>query len=203
MTPSTIGKYDIIGQLGAGGIGKVYAARDRQLGRTVAIKSLHAQFVSDKSFVERFREEAKILANLSHANITTLYDLLDEDNQLHMVMELVRGHTLEDVLSRQRQLSLKQCQAIIAQAAAGLAYAHRMGVVHRDIKPANMMITEAGVVKVMDFGIARVSGSQRLTREGSIVGTLAYMPPEAIRGLESDQRGRAIALQTSAMSLVK
>lgn len=194
MTPSTIGKYDIIGQLGAGGIGKVYAARDRQLGRTVAIKSLHAQFVSDKSFVERFREEAKILANLSHANITTLYDLLDEDNQLHMVMELVRGHTLEDVLSRQRQLSLKQCQAIIAQAAAGLAYAHRMGVVHRDIKPANMMITEAGVVKVMDFGIARVSGSQRLTREGSIVGTLAYMPPEAIRGLESDQRGDLYSL---------
>jgi serine/threonine-protein kinase len=194
MTPSTIGKYTIIGQLGAGGIGKVYAARDRQLGRTVAIKSLHAQFVSDKSFVERFREEAKILANLSHANITTLYDLLDEDNQLHMVMELVRGHTLEDVLSTQRQLSLKQCQAVIAQAVAGLAYAHRMGVVHRDIKPANMMITEAGVVKVMDFGIARVSGSQRLTREGSIVGTLAYMPPEAIRGLESDQRGDLYSL---------
>jgi serine/threonine-protein kinase len=109
-------------------------------------------------------------------------------------MELVRGHTLEDVLSRQRQLSLKQCQAIIAQAVAGLAYAHRMGVVHRDIKPANMMITEAGVVKVMDFGIARVSGSQRLTREGSIVGTLAYMPPEAIRGLESDQRGDLYSL---------
>lgn len=192
--PEMIGKYEIIGMLGAGGIGRVYAARDRQLGRTVAIKSLHAQFVTDKTFVERFREEAKILANLSHPNITTLYDLLDEDDQLHMVMEMVRGHTLEKVLSRLRQLSLKQGQAVLSQATAGLVHAHRMGVVHRDIKPANMMITEAGVLKVMDFGIARVSGSQRLTREGSIVGTLAYMPPEAIRGLESDQRGDLYSL---------
>jgi len=194
MTPRSIGRYDIESVLGAGGIGQVFAARDQQLGRLVAIKSLHAQFVSDPVFVNRFRDEARILAGLSHVNITTLYDLLEENQQIHMVMELVRGRTLDAVLKEATRLSVPECLAIIDQTITGLTYAHDMGVVHRDIKPSNLMLMDSGLLKIMDFGIARVKGSQRLTQTGTMVGTLSYLPPEQIMGGEGDQRGDLYSL---------
>jgi eukaryotic-like serine/threonine-protein kinase len=183
-----IGQYEIRELLGEGGIGKVYGAFDTILQREVALKTLRPELLSDTNFVERFRAEATSLARLNHPNITTLYSLVPDGDNLCMVMERVRGHTLDDILKkRNAPLDVRESLAILAQAADGLAYAHSLGVIHRDIKPANMMIGENGVLKIMDFGIARVRGSQRLTRSGSIVGTLAYMAPEQLRGEEGDE----------------
>src|ERR1700689_5340927 len=184
----TIGQYEIRDLLGEGGLGQVHAAFDTVLQRDVAIKSLRPELLNDTNFVDRFRVEATSLARLNHPNITTIYSLIPEGKNLYMVMELVRGHTLDDILKkRNAPLDLRESLAIISQAADGLAYAHSMGVIHRDIKPANLMVAENGVLKIMDFGIARVRGSQRLTRTGSIVGTLAYMAPEQLRGEEGDE----------------
>jgi serine/threonine protein kinase len=184
-----IGQFEVQELLGEGGIGQVYAARDTVLDRMVAIKSLRAELLSDKSFVARFRGEAKNLALLSHPNITTLYTLLEEGGSLYMVMEMVRGQTLEAILEqRGAPFTTQEALAIVAQAADGLSYAHEMGIVHRDIKPANLILTSSGLLKIMDFGIARAQGTQRMTRDGSIVGTLAYMSPEQCRGQEVDGR---------------
>src|ERR1700710_2837384 len=184
-----IGQFEVQELLGEGGIGQVYAARDTVLDRMVAIKSLRAELLSDKSFVARFRGEAKNLALLSHPNITTLYTLLEEGGSLYMVMEMVRGQTLEAILEqRGAPFTMQEALAIVAQAADGLSYAHEMGIVHRDIKPANLILTGSGLLKIMDFGIARAQGTQRMTRDGSIVGTLAYMSPEQCRGQEVDGR---------------
>jgi serine/threonine protein kinase/TPR repeat protein len=184
----TIGQYEIRDLLGEGGLGQVHAAFDTVLQRAVAIKSLRPELLNDTNFVDRFRVEATSLARLNHPNITTIYSLIPEGKNLYMVMELVRGHTLDDILKkRNAPIEVRECLAIIAQAADGLSYAHSMGVIHRDIKPANLMVAENGVLKIMDFGIARVRGSQRLTRTGSIVGTLAYMAPEQLRGEEGDE----------------
>jgi serine/threonine protein kinase len=184
-----IGQFEVQELLGEGGIGQVYAARDTVLDRMVAIKSLRAELLSDRSFVARFRGEAKNLALLSHPNITTLYTLLEEGGSLYMVMEMVRGQTLEAILEqRGAPFTTQEALAIVAQAADGLSYAHEMGIVHRDIKPANLILTSTGLLKIMDFGIARAQGTQRMTRDGSIVGTLAYMSPEQCRGQEVDGR---------------
>jgi len=194
-----IGQFEVQDLLGEGGIGQVFAARDTVLDRMVAIKSLRAELLNDKSFVERFRGEAKNLALLSHPNITTLYTLLEDGGSLYMIMELVRGRTLETILEqRGAPFTTDEALAIIVQAADGLAYAHEMGIVHRDIKPANLIITNSGRLKIMDFGIARAQGTQRMTRDGSIVGTLAYMSPEQCRGQDvtgsTDQYSLAIVL---------
>lgn len=183
-----IGQYEIRALLGEGGIGQVHAAFDTILQRDVAMKSLRPELLSDTNFAERFRAEATSLARLNHPNITTLYSLFPDGRNLYMVMELVRGHTLDDILAKRKApLDLRESLAIIAQAADGLSYAHSMGVIHRDIKPSNLIVSENGTLKIMDFGIARVRGSQRLTRSGSIVGTLAYMAPEQLRGEEGDE----------------
>lgn len=187
-------RYELRSLLGEGGIGQVYAGYDTVLGRMVAIKVLRREFNTDHSFVERFRAEAASLAPLNHPNISTLYDLVEQNGQLLMVMELVSGHTLEWVLSDKRRLGLRECQAIIAQASAGLSYAHGKHVIHRDIKPANMMLTDSGVLKIMDFGIARVRGAQRMTRVGSLVGTLAYVAPEQVKGEPGDEHSDLYSL---------
>lgn len=190
-----IGQFEVQGILGSGGIGHVHAAVDRALGREVAIKSLRPELLNDKAFLDRFRAEAINLARLNHPNIATLYSLIEEGGNLYMVMELVRGKSLEDIIAeRAAPFGIREATAIIAQAAEGMAYAHEMGIVHRDIKPANLMITENGRVKVMDFGIARMRGSQRLTRDGSIVGTLAYISPEQLKGKEGDERSDLYSL---------
>jgi eukaryotic-like serine/threonine-protein kinase len=190
-----IGPYQIIELLGEGGVGRVHAAFDSVLEREVAIKSLRPELVNDKSFLERFRSEATHLARLNHPNITTLHSLFSEGRNLYMVMERVRGRSLDELLrARGSALGVKDSLALIAQVAEGLAYAHSMGVIHRDIKPANLMITDSGLVKIMDFGIARARGSQRLTRDGGMVGTLPYMAPEQLRGEGGDERSDLYSL---------
>lgn len=193
--PQMIGHYRIVNLLGTGAMGKVHAAVDTFLERDVAIKSLRAELTQDSDFVSRFRAEATSLAKLNHPNITTLYSPVLDGADLYMVMELVHGRPLDEILrERGKPLGVKESLAIIAQAADGLAYAHQRGVIHRDIKPSNLMVADDGRIKIMDFGIARVSGSVRLTRAGTAVGTPLYMSPEQCRGGEGDERSDLYSL---------
>jgi eukaryotic-like serine/threonine-protein kinase len=191
----TIGHYRTTQRIATGGAGEVYAGIDTKLGREVAIKFLRPELASDSSYVDRFLAEAKSLGRLNHPNVATLYELRQEDDHVCMIMELVRGRTVEQIIEERRcPLWIRESLAIVAQVGDGLSYAHEQGVIHRDIKPSNLMITESGRVKIMDFGIARVRGSDRMTRAGSAVGTPLYMSPEQCRGLEGDERSDIYSL---------
>jgi serine/threonine protein kinase len=193
--PRTIGQYQITERLATGGAGEVYAGIDTKVGREVAIKFLRPELASDPSWVDRFLAEAKSLGRLNHPNIATLYALPQEDEHVCMIMELVRGRTVEQIIEDRRgPLGTRESLAILAQVADGLSYAHEEGVIHRDIKPSNLMVTESGRVKIMDFGIARVRGSDRITRVGSAVGTALYMSPEQFEGSEGDERSDIYSL---------
>jgi serine/threonine-protein kinase len=187
MIGQNVGKYRILDRIGKGGMGTVYKAVDETLHREVAIKVLNAE-LNDPEVAKRFRSEAITVARLSHPGIATIYELFEHDGQWLMVMEFVRGETLENMVARMGPLSAQRAAEFCMQALAALAHAHSMGVVHRDLKPANLMVTENGSVKVMDFGIARVSGGEQLTNAGFMMGTPAYMAPEQVRGGEIDAR---------------
>jgi serine/threonine-protein kinase len=187
MIGRTVGKYRIVERLGRGGMGTVYKAVDETLDREVAIKVLNPD-LADVELLKRFRAEAVTLARLNHPSIATIYELYRQDDDLLMVMEFVRGETLHDVCDRVGPMAPPQAAHICIQVLDALAYAHRAGVVHRDLKPANLMLTDRGVLKVMDFGIARVLGGEHLTHGGYMMGTPAYMSPEQVLGREIDGR---------------
>jgi serine/threonine-protein kinase len=193
MVGQNIGKYRVIDRIGRGGMGTVYRAIDETLHREVAIKVLNAE-LNDPEVAKRFRAEAITVARLSHPGIATIYELFQHDGQWLMVMEFVRGETLEHMVVRMNALSAQRSAELCMQALAALAHAHSMGVVHRDLKPANLMITETGAVKIMDFGIARVAGTEHLTNAGFMMGTPAYMSPEQVKGQEIDARADLYAM---------
>jgi serine/threonine-protein kinase len=178
---SAVGDYQIVGILGAGGMGKVYKVRNVISDRIEAMKVLLPDLAAQPELSDRFLREIKTQASLEHPNIAALHTALRVDNQLLMLMEFVEGVTLEQKL-KQGPLPIEQAVDYISQALSALDFAHRHGVIHRDIKPANMMLTPAGLVKLMDFGIAKGSGDQRLTMTGTTMGSLYYMSPEQIRG---------------------
>jgi hypothetical protein len=193
MIGTTVGKYRIVGQLGRGATGVVYRAVDDALDREVAIKALNPHFAVP-DLLKRFRAEATTLARLSHPEIATIYDLLAIDTDLFMVMELVRGETLEVMLERVGALPPDRAGYLLDGILSALDYAHRAGVVHRDLKPANIMVTDLGAIKIMDFGIARVRGAEHMTIDGCTIGTPAYMPPEQVLGEEVDGRADLYAV---------
>ena len=173
----------------------VYEAEDTLLGRSVAVKLLHANFASDDAFVARFRREAQAAANLSHPNIVAIYDWGQDEGTYFMVMELIRGRTLREIIKSEGALLPRRSAEIAAEAAAALSIAHQHGVFHRDIKPGNIMITEDGSVKVTDFGIARaLDDSEELTRTGAVIGTATYFSPEQAQGLPADERSDVYSL---------
>jgi eukaryotic-like serine/threonine-protein kinase len=186
MIGQRIGHCEIIHRLGEGGVGQVFAAVDRTLDRPVAIKALRPEHSRDATFIARFKAEAGALAAVNDPGIAAIYSLELLDDQHFMILELVRGITLEALLAKVGALDETAALALAAQALSALGAAHAAGIVHRDIKPANLMVTPAGVVKLMDFGIARVCGSGRMTRYGHVIGTLAYISPEQIQGQEGD-----------------
>jgi serine/threonine-protein kinase len=187
MIGTTVGKYRIVDKLGRGGMGTVYKAVDQTLDREVAIKVLNPD-LSDADVLKRFRGEAVTLARLNHPGIATIYELHHHDDELLMVMEFVRGETFHDLSDRIGPLAPPQAAHLCSQVLDALGHAHRAGVVHRDLKPANLMIAESGNVKVMDFGIARVLGTEHFTHGGYMMGTPAYMAPEQVLGREIDGR---------------
>lgn len=194
MIGQIIGNYKIEEKLGEGGMGAVYRGVDTMLDREVAIKALKPELASQTSVVERFRTEAVTLAKLNHPNIATLYSMFRQGEELYMVLEFVRGETLDSILQKRGALAAEEAIPVFCQVLDGIDHAHDLGIVHRDIKPANMMLTEKGTLKVLDFGIARLLGSARMTRAGNIIGTLEYMAPEQVRGQETDGRSDLYAL---------
>ncbi len=187
MVGQHIGKYRVTEQIGRGGMGTVYRAVDETLHREVAIKVLNAE-LSDPTVARRFRAEAVTVARLNHPGIATIYELVQHDGQWLMVMEFVRGETLEAMVVRRGPLPIDVAADLVMQTLSALAHAHSLGVVHRDLKPANLMLAQNGMVKVMDFGIARVAGAEQLTSVGFMMGTPAYMAPEQVLGQEIDAR---------------
>jgi serine/threonine protein kinase/Tol biopolymer transport system component len=183
-----LSQYRIGELLGGGGMGVVYRAEDVHLGRTVALKFLAADLVGDPAAKARFLQEARAASALDHPNICTVYEIGETgENHLYLAMPCYEGETLKARIAR-GPLPVNEALDYALQAAKGLARAHRQGIVHRDIKPANLMITSDGLVKILDFGVAKLSGESTLTRAGVAVGTAAYMAPEQVRGEEVDAR---------------
>lgn len=199
-----LGKYRIGERLGEGGMGTVFRARDELLERDVAIKVLRADLAGRPGLLERFRSEAMALARLAHPGIAALHGLERDGDQFYMVMEFVRGETIEQRLRREGSLPWHDAVGICAAVCDALGHAHHLGVVHRDIKPANVMVSQSGAhhVKVMDFGIARMTDQSRQTRHGSSVGTPHYMSPEQLRGEEVDGRADLYALGTVLFEMI-
>ncbi len=188
LPPGTlISHYKIIEKIGEGGMGVVYKAIDTKLDRTVALKFLPGRLVCDTEARGRFEQEAKAASALSHANITTVYEIDEADGRCFIAMEHVEGRSLKAIISDDT-LSIDDIVNIALQIASGLDAAHKKGVVHRDIKSDNIMVTTDGVVKIMDFGLAKLRGASRLTEAGTTVGTLSYMSPEQIQGKKLDHR---------------
>ena len=181
------GRYEIIRELGKGGMGVVYQATDSKLRRTVALKFLPGEWIHDVSAKERFVREAQAAASLDHPNICTVHEIDEAEGKMFISMAFVEGETLKTRIER-APLELDEALAIGRQVAEGLREAHKKGIVHRDIKSANIMVTGDGQAKVMDFGLARVKGGALLTREGMTLGTIAYMSPEQARGEDVDHR---------------
>lgn len=184
---TSISHYKIHEKIGSGGMGEVYLAEDSELKRKVALKFLPLQYASDESFKTRFKREAQAAAALSHPNIIHIYEVLEYQGRPFFAMELVEGRSLRDIIHSE-ELSLHQVLDVAAQICEGLNEAHEAGVVHRDIKPSNILIDRKGRVLVVDFGLARIEGEDKLTKTGSTLGTIGYMAPEQVEGKEADQR---------------
>ena len=203
LTGRQIGHYQILSRLGEGGMGVVYKARDTLLSRTVALKALPPELVNDPERKRRFVQEAKAASSLNHPNIITVYDIVGDEGVDFIVMEYVAGQTLAEILASKR-LALDDALKYAVQIASALAAAHGAGVVHRDLKPGNIMVDGQGVVKVVDFGLAKLAARKVLgelsdaqatktdtafgTEEGAILGTVAYMSPEQAEGKPVDGR---------------
>jgi hypothetical protein len=196
-----IGDYEIVEVLGAGGMGQVYKVRNVLSERIEAMKVLLPNLEGDPDLAERFLREIKVQAALDHPNIAKLHTALRASNQLLMVMEFVEGTSVEKLLEH-GALPVREAASFAGQVLDALAYAHSRGVVHRDIKPANIMRTPAGVVKLMDFGIARMKADRKLTQTGRTVGSLYYMSPEQIKGAEPDPRSDLYSLGVALYEMV-
>jgi eukaryotic-like serine/threonine-protein kinase len=198
LTADRLGPYEIVSALGAGGMGEVYRARDSRLGREVAIKLLPTSFSSDANRLRRFEQEARAAAALNHPNILSVYDIGQQDGTPYIVSELLEGETLRERL-RNGALPVRKAIDISLQVARGLAAAHDKGIVHRDLKPDNIFITRDGQVKILDFGLAKLTrvepdpdktqvSTEALSDPGTVLGTVGYMSPEQVRGRPTDGR---------------
>ena len=194
--PSSIGRYEIRGLIGRGGMGVVYLGWDPVIGREVAVKCLDLKEFSDvqaKEIRERFRREAIAAGRLNHPYITTVFDVGEQEGEAFIAMELVKGSSLDIVLSKGTLLKLNDVARIISDISDALDHAHDQGIVHRDIKPGNILLPDTGGVKITDFGIARIEDS-KMTREGAMLGSPSYMSPEQVLGKQVDRRSDVFSL---------
>ena len=179
-------RYEILERIGSGGMSVVYKAQCHTLNRLVAIKVLKEEFAFDENFVGKFKMEAQAAARLSHPNIVSVYDVVDEDVLHYIVMELIEGITLKNYIEKKGHLESKEAIGIAIQVAQGIGAAHEQHIIHRDIKPQNMIISRDGKVKVADFGIARAVSTQ--TMNATAVGSVHYISPEQAKGGYCDER---------------
>lgn len=193
-------RYEILEQIGSGGMSVVYKAKCHKLNRLVAIKVLKEEFCNDSSFVSKFKMEAQSAAGLSHPNIVSVYDVIDEGKLHYIVMELIEGITLKSYIQKKGRLEIKETIGIAIQVAQGIAAAHEQHIIHRDIKPQNMIISRDGKVKVADFGIARAVSAQTMT--SSAMGSVHYISPEQARGGFSDERSDIYSLGVTMYEMV-
>ncbi|WP_447924414.1 serine/threonine-protein kinase [Georgenia muralis] len=187
-------RYELTTRIAVGGMGEVWEATDRRLGRTVAAKVMRAELAGDELFLSRLRAEARNTAGLRHENLAMLLDHGEQEGSGYLVMELVRGETLADLLERERRIAPAGLVPILVQACRGLHAAHTAGVVHRDVKPANVLIATGGQVKLTDFGISLAANQAPMTSAGMVMGTAQYLPPEQAMGKAATAAGDVYAL---------
>ncbi len=193
-------RYEILSRIGHGGMSTVYKARDLKLGREIAIKMLKEEFNSDEEFIERFKNEARSAAKLSHSNIVATFDIVNDENMHYIVMELVEGITLKDYIAKKGRLTNKETIGIALQTAEGLSEAHKNNIIHRDIKSQNLIISRDGRIKIADFGIARADAAD--TMEKSVIGSAHYIAPEQAKTGEADARSDLYSLGISMYEMI-
>ena len=201
LVDRALGKYIILEEIGRGGMGAVYKARDVELNRIVAIKVLSPYLVGEPHLVQRFMREARLAANLDHPNIVTIYDIGGEGGYYYFAMKYLAGRPLKEILAERAPLPLPDVVAIVRQLAAALDYAHEQNLIHRDVKPGNVIVGDDGHVTLTDFGLAKVAENLKLTASGEAIGTLEYMAPEQARG-EVDKRSDIYSLGVMAYEMI-
>lgn len=196
LEPGTIlaGRYEILTVLGAGGMGSVYKAQDRELNRLVALKVIRPELARNPDIVDRFKQELRLSHQVTHRNVVRMYDLAEDAGMRFVTMELVAGQDLRSILQERGKLPVDEAAEVFEQICLALEAAHSVGILHRDLKPQNVMREDAGRVVVMDFGLARTIEGDGMTQSGAVVGTMEYMSPEQALGKELDQRSDIFAL---------
>ena len=188
------GRYQVVEEMGKGGMGRVYKVIDTKLKEELALKLIHPEIAVDERIIKRFGNELKMARRISHKNVCRMYHLEEDEGIHYLTMEFIQGESLKDMIGMMGQLSPGQALSVIKQVCEGLAEAHKLGVVHRDLKPSNIMIDREGNARIMDFGIARSLKAKGITRTGTMIGTPEYMSPEQVEGLETDQRSDLYSL---------
>ncbi len=196
------GRYEVLEEVGAGGMGRVYRVLDREIGEEVALKTLRPETAAEPRTVERFQSELKLARRISHRNVCRVYHLGEDAGTLYILMEYVRGRDLREILRREGKMPADRAVGLAREICEGLAEAHALGVVHRDLKPGNVVIDEQGRPRIMDFGIARAPGDPGLTETGALVGTPDYISPEQAEGREADARSDLYALGAMLFEMV-
>jgi len=202
LTGQRLGKYEILSEIGHGGMGSVYKGYDPVLDRPVAIKVLASHLVREEEFVERFMREARAAARLQHPNLVTIYDVGQDDGVYYFVMEHLEGKSLTQFIQQQGALSPEKAFSFLRPLAEALDYAHKQGLVHRDVKPSNIVVDTAGRATLTDFGIARAAQDTKLTKTGTILGTPEYMSPEQVQGENIGPRSDQYSLAVVAFELL-
>ena len=202
QTGDTLGQYEIVSRLGAGGMAIVYAARQTSLGRMVALKVLTPSLSSDEEFVRRFELEAKTVARLDHPNIVSVFDAGQSGGHLFLAMRLINGPTLAELLQQGGPMPTERVIGLLTQIAAAIDYAHGSSVIHRDIKPGNILVEPDDRASLADFGIARDTSRSQRTRAGVLAGTPEYLAPEVIRGRPASAASDLYALGVVAFQML-
>jgi len=195
-------RYQVIEELGKGGMGRVYKALDTEVNEKIAIKLIKPEIAKEKKTIERFRNELRLARKVRHKNVCQMFDLSKEQGRYYITMEYIRGDDLKSLIRRMGRFSPAQAINTALQVCDGLAEAHKLGVIHRDLKPQNIMIDQDGIARIMDFGIARSLEGKGLTGMGVMIGTPEYMSPEQVEGKDTDQRSDIYSLGVILFEMV-
>ena len=196
------GRYEVLKRVGSGGMADVYMAKDHKLNRNVAVKVLKSEYVKDEKFLKKFETEAQAVARLSHPNIVNVYDVGIEDGINYIVMELARGITLKEYIRKKGYLSPKETVEISKQIASAISHAHKNHIIHRDIKPQNILVSDTGIIKVTDFGIAKATSSNTVTSTATAIGSVHYISPEQAKGRFCDEKSDIYSLGITMYEMV-